>query len=200
MILTKATFCSKSILSQFWATGRGPLKTEIDKTPEQADVYAGNQVRIARRSAGMSQMALAERLGVTFQQVQKYERARNRISVSMLVQIAKVLKKDISFFFRDSSLVGSIHQDVSGIWHYKTSTRFVDIHDAAIDALRHRKLEPTFFWFSETFAPILDGDSVDTLVTRWNEWRLGCKSSDDLLQLFTQLKIKVLDRQSPMGD
>jgi transcriptional regulator with XRE-family HTH domain len=109
----------------------------VKKTAEIADEYAGNQVRIARRSIGMSQMVLAERLGVSFQQVQKYERALNRISVSMLVQIAAVLERDITYFFKGSlrtgeegAPAGTYQIDAHGLWHY-TYEGSGQINDAA---------------------------------------------------------------------
>ena len=62
------------------------------KTPEPMDIALGAAVRIRRRTIGMSQEALAEQCGVSFQQVQKYENGANRISFSRLVQIAKALR------------------------------------------------------------------------------------------------------------
>lgn len=59
--------------------------------PEPVDVYVGAQIRIARRASGLSQSGLAEAAGVSFQQVQKYERGDNRVSASRLVMIAKAL-------------------------------------------------------------------------------------------------------------
>jgi transcriptional regulator with XRE-family HTH domain len=59
--------------------------------PDPIDHYVGTQVRLRRRKLGMSQVALGARVGVTFQQVQKYENADNRISTSMLVRIADAL-------------------------------------------------------------------------------------------------------------
>jgi transcriptional regulator with XRE-family HTH domain len=55
------------------------------------DVAVGARIRIRRKEIGMSQQTLAQHLGVTFQQVQKYERGANRISASMLVRTARAL-------------------------------------------------------------------------------------------------------------
>lgn len=63
-----------------------------NKTPDPMDVALGAAVRIRRRSIGMSQEALAEQCGVSFQQIQKYENGANRISFSRLVQIARALR------------------------------------------------------------------------------------------------------------
>ena len=69
------------------------------KTPNPIDVFVGSRVRLRRLMVGMSQEALADRLGVTFQQVQKYEKGSNRISASRLQQIAKMLGVHVAFFF-----------------------------------------------------------------------------------------------------
>lgn len=67
--------------------------TELStKAPDPMDIALGAAVRIRRRTIGMSQEALAEQCGVSFQQIQKYENGANRISFSRLVQIARALK------------------------------------------------------------------------------------------------------------
>ena len=67
--------------------------TELsNKTPDPMDVALGAAVRIRRRTIGMSQEALADQCGVSFQQIQKYENGANRISFSRLVQIARALR------------------------------------------------------------------------------------------------------------
>jgi len=60
--------------------------------PDPIDVEVGARIRARRSAIGMSQAHVAEAIGVTFQQVQKYERGTNRVSASMLVKIAKVLE------------------------------------------------------------------------------------------------------------
>ena len=68
--------------------------------PHPVDQHVGAQVRLRRRMLGVSQEKLADQLGLTFQQVQKYERGHNRISASKLFQISQALDTDISHFFR----------------------------------------------------------------------------------------------------
>lgn len=63
------------------------------------DKYVGARVKARRKSLAMTQAALGEQLGLTFQQVQKYERGSNRISASKLLVIAQTLDAPISFFF-----------------------------------------------------------------------------------------------------
>ena len=69
--------------------------------PNPIDVEVGARLRVLRRSRGLSQSDLAERLGLTFQQVQKYERGANRISASKLWKVAEVLKVPVGELFGD---------------------------------------------------------------------------------------------------
>ena len=69
------------------------------KTPNAIDSYVGARIRMRRQQLGMSQERLAEQIGVTFQQVQKYEKGINRIGASRLQRIADVLRASPSFFF-----------------------------------------------------------------------------------------------------
>lgn len=72
-----------------------------DGSPNPIDVYVGARVKMRRTLLGMSQEKLGEAIGLTFQQVQKYERGLNRISASRLFDISKVLEVPISFFFEE---------------------------------------------------------------------------------------------------
>jgi len=75
-------------------------KSELmKKSTGSIDIEIGSRVRMRRISVGMSQEKLGDMLGLTFQQVQKYEKGTNRISVGRLVDIAKILGVDIHFFF-----------------------------------------------------------------------------------------------------
>ena len=69
--------------------------------PHPVDVHVGRRVRMRRILLGMSQTALGEAIGLTFQQIQKYERGTNRIGSSRLVDLCRVLDMPISFFFED---------------------------------------------------------------------------------------------------
>lgn len=72
-------------------------------------------MRMRRMLIGMSQEKLGERLGLTFQQVQKYEKGSNRVSASRLYQMAQILGVPVQFFFEDMSEVADIESsDVSG--------------------------------------------------------------------------------------
>jgi transcriptional regulator with XRE-family HTH domain len=71
----------------------------MKKSTSSIDKEIGSRVRMRRISIGMSQEKLGDMLGLTFQQVQKYEKGTNRISVGRLVDIANILGVDIHFFF-----------------------------------------------------------------------------------------------------
>jgi transcriptional regulator with XRE-family HTH domain len=77
----------------------------MKKSTGSVDKEIGTRVRTRRMVIGMSQEKLGDMLGLTFQQVQKYEKGTNRISVSRMIEIAKVLGVDIHFFF--DGLAGS---------------------------------------------------------------------------------------------
>jgi transcriptional regulator with XRE-family HTH domain len=84
------------------ALDRGPGSTERgEHRPSPIDVHVGSRVRLRRTLLGMSQEKLGEALGLTFQQVQKYERGVNRIGASRLFDLARVLDVPIGFFFDD---------------------------------------------------------------------------------------------------
>lgn len=73
------------------------------KKPNPTDIHVGSRIRMQRQLRGMSQVTLAEGLGITFQQVQKYEKGTNRVGASRLQAIADLLQVSVSFFFDDLS-------------------------------------------------------------------------------------------------
>ncbi|MEW5424520.1 helix-turn-helix domain-containing protein [Amorphus sp. 3PC139-8] len=74
----------------------------VKKAPNPVDIHVGSRVRMRRMMLSMSQERLGEQLGVTFQQVQKYEKGSNRIGASRLQQIARVLQVPVAYFFEDA--------------------------------------------------------------------------------------------------
>ncbi|MBZ9938894.1 helix-turn-helix domain-containing protein [Mesorhizobium sp. BR1-1-16] len=74
----------------------------IKKVPNPIDVHVGGRVRLRRMMQNMSQEKLGESLGITFQQIQKYEKGTNRIGASRLQHISSVLQVPVSFFFEDA--------------------------------------------------------------------------------------------------
>ena len=72
-----------------------------ENRPNPIDVHVGSRIRLRRTLMGMSQERLGESLGLTFQQVQKYERGVNRVGASRLFDLSRVLDVPISFFYDD---------------------------------------------------------------------------------------------------
>lgn len=71
------------------------------KQPSSIDAHVGSRVRLRRMLIGMSQEKLGELLGLTFQQVQKYEKGANRIGASRLYDISSILSVPVQYFFED---------------------------------------------------------------------------------------------------
>ena len=74
-------------------------ETTEGRRSNAVDAHVGGRVRMRRKLIGVSQDHLADSLGLTFQQVQKYERGTNRVSASKLFQIAEILGVTVSYFF-----------------------------------------------------------------------------------------------------
>lgn len=72
---------------------------DLDRAPNPVDRHVGLRIRLRRKELGISQERLAESIGLTFQQVQKYERAANRVSASKLWEMAKALKTSVAYFY-----------------------------------------------------------------------------------------------------
>ena len=72
---------------------------DLDRGPNPVDLHVGARIRMRRKLLGVSQERLADQLGLTFQQVQKYERGANRVSASKLYEIARALQTSVAYFF-----------------------------------------------------------------------------------------------------
>jgi transcriptional regulator with XRE-family HTH domain len=85
------------------------MRPPEDRSPNPIDLHVGARIRTRRKILGVSQEKLADSLGLTFQQVQKYERGANRVSASKLYEIAAALQTQIAYFFEglaDPSQIG----------------------------------------------------------------------------------------------
>ncbi len=91
------------------ATTRQPRRPGRRKTdrPNPIDVHVGSRIRLRRNMLALSQEKLGEAIGLTFQQVQKYERGANRVGASRLHELSRVLDVPVSFFFDDTDPVRS---------------------------------------------------------------------------------------------
>lgn len=100
-------------------------------TPHPVDVYVGRRLRLKRTILGMSQESVGKQIGVTFQQIQKYERGINRMGASRLFDFAKALGVNISYFFEgygdyaieDGSVLAMAEPDAPGFEHEKINNR-----------------------------------------------------------------------------
>ena len=88
-------------MKQSRVAGEPPKYGRGTGVPNPIDVHVGKRIRMRRLLLGMNQETLANALGLTFQQVQKYEGGANRVSASRLSEMAKILGVPIAFFFAD---------------------------------------------------------------------------------------------------
>ena len=119
------------------ARGEHVVGPEKEGRPSPIDVHVGSRIRLRRTLLGMSQERLGEALGLTFQQVQKYERGVNRVGASRLFDLSRVLDVPISFFFDDmpESLASTYGGQAA-----RRSTGFSEAQDSfSDDALNRRE-------------------------------------------------------------
>lgn len=98
---------------------------ENKKKPNPIDIHVGSRIRLRRTMLGMSQEKLGESLGITFQQIQKYEKGTNRVGASRLQNISSILNVPVSFFFEDAPGEGS-SSGASGMAEASSSNYVVD--------------------------------------------------------------------------
>jgi transcriptional regulator with XRE-family HTH domain len=88
-------------------------EVEIESGPNPVDRHVGLRIRLRRKELGISQERLAESIGLTFQQVQKYERAANRVSASKLWEMARALNTTVGYFYEGLPSDGMADADSS---------------------------------------------------------------------------------------
>ena len=103
----------------------------MKKTPNKVDAAVGARVRLARLEVGRSQEWLGNALGLTFQQVQKYEKGTNRIGSSRMVQIAAALEKPVTWFFQGSE--GKQTAGTDTVTQMLTATGGMDLAQAFLE-------------------------------------------------------------------
>lgn len=94
------------------------------KTPNPTDIHVGNRIRLRRNMLGLSQEKLGESLGITFQQIQKYEKGTNRVGASRLQAIASILSVPVDFFFADAP--GQHQGELPGMAEGRSTSYVVD--------------------------------------------------------------------------
>lgn len=91
------------------------MARKVEALADPIDIAVGARIRLLRKVRGLSQQALAEAAGVTFQQIQKYERGANRVSASMLSRIADTLQAPVAEMFGEVSPPSGAIDDVAGL-------------------------------------------------------------------------------------
>ena len=86
----------------------GSGRRSKDGTPHPIDVHVGSRVKLRRNYLGMSQEKLGKAIGLTFQQVQKYEKGTNRVGASRLFELSQVLNVPISYFYEGAPASGPV--------------------------------------------------------------------------------------------
>lgn len=84
------------------------MNKHAPRSPNPIDIHVGTRVRLRRQVMKMSQEKLGDQLGVTFQQVQKYERGANRVGASRLWKMSQVMEVPVGFFFDGLGEVGAV--------------------------------------------------------------------------------------------
>jgi transcriptional regulator with XRE-family HTH domain len=130
----------------------------VAETIEPVDRSVGRRVRIMRVSRGMSQTALASQLGLTFQQLQKYERGINRISASKLHDIARILGVEVASFFEDAAyperLANIVDSDMPRRVDLLIANKLSQLPEGALK----RQLTALIFTLAKKTPPVEDPD------------------------------------------
>jgi transcriptional regulator with XRE-family HTH domain len=116
------------------------------RSPNRIDKYVGGRIRVRRQTLGITQRRLAHALGVTFQQVQKYENGSDRIAAGRLQQLSLVLQAPSAFFFQGApnKLVGRSSETLAAApVHLR---RFLGTRDGAALASAFRRLDVKLRW------------------------------------------------------
>ncbi len=103
--------------------------------PHPVDVHVGKQLKLKRTLVGLTQGALGERIGLTFQQIQKYEHGANRVSASKLWQLSNVLSCSVEYFFED--MPESVRKDFPGYEGYSSEA---DVPEEELTLYRRQTL------------------------------------------------------------
>ena len=112
------------------------------KRPNPIDFFVGGRVRLRRKVLGLSQEKLGRKLGITFQQIQKYEKGTNRIGASRLKAISEVLEVPVAYFFPDNATAqaaGLQEEGVAFMMEFMSSGEGLDL-GRAFARIRNQKV------------------------------------------------------------
>jgi transcriptional regulator with XRE-family HTH domain len=115
---------------------------------DKRDIEVGHRVRAFRLQKGLSQEKLADQLGVTFQQVQKYEKGTNRIAAGRLQRIAEILEVPITDFFSHHRGIGTAPSEASELMDTAVAVRLV----RSFSRIRDAKIQQAVLYFVEQVA------------------------------------------------
>jgi transcriptional regulator with XRE-family HTH domain len=138
------------------------------KTPNLIDRHVGSRLRMRRVLMGMSQEKLGDHLGVTFQQVQKYEKGMNRIGASRLQNASRALEVPVEFFFRDApqfdanepSVNSSGAADSNFVADFLSSNEGVELNQAFV-RIKDRKLRRRIVELVRAAAGVDEGEGKE---------------------------------------
>ena len=119
------------------------------KSTTSHDVEVGQRIRARRMAKGMSQTELGDLLGVTFQQVQKYEKGVNRVGAGRLVRVAEALDVSVSFFFGGTDAGGQDTREILGFLDTSYSLRLL----RAFSRIPHGAVQRAIVDLVESIAP-----------------------------------------------
>lgn len=134
------------------------------KVPNPIDIHVGSRIRLRRTMMGMSQEKLGESLGITFQQIQKYEKGTNRVGASRLQNIAGILNVPVSFFFEDApgseaDLSGGMAETSTGyVVNFLSSSEGLQLNRAFVN-ISDPKVRRRIIDLVKSLADDADGDS-----------------------------------------
>jgi transcriptional regulator with XRE-family HTH domain len=142
--------------------GSASRADEPDNAPDPVDVHVGQRLRLRRSIMGVSQTQLAERVGLTFQAIQKYERGENRISASRLYQFAQILGVPVAYFFDELPTTRG-GRDVSPQHPDWLDLSQQEIHEIlrAFSNIRHHRLRRSLIRTIKESAALSQADTGD---------------------------------------
>jgi transcriptional regulator with XRE-family HTH domain len=127
--------------------------TSKAKSTTPQDVEVGQRIRARRMAKGMSQTELGSLLGVTFQQVQKYEKGVNRVGAGRLVRVAEALDVSVSFFFGVTDAGGKDTREILGFLDTSYALRLL----RAFSRIPHGEVQRAVVDLVESIAPPAPG-------------------------------------------
>ncbi|MEM5502815.1 helix-turn-helix domain-containing protein [Ahrensia kielensis] len=137
--------------------------TDTKKVPNPIDIHVGSRIRLRRTMIGMSQEKLGDSLGITFQQIQKYEKGSNRVGASRLQNLAGILNVPVSFFFEDAPgsdavVPGGLEEtSTSYVVNFLSSSEGLQLNRAFVK-ISDPKIRRRLIDLVKTLADAADGD------------------------------------------